>query len=469
MIRKATIYTFISAALTLSGCSDWLTLNPKSEIGTDALFKNPEGFTIALNGIYTNLSSPTLYGKELKFQFVDIIARCYDLSTSANEKLENYDYVSNGAEGTIASVWTLAYNSIANCNSILEQAASKKPDFFKDHEKNMIEGEALSLRALLYFDLLRLFAPAPAVKDEEAIPYYDRLSNAPMPYRKTSEILGWIITDLQRSKTLQKGFDTSTEAQSLFANLHSRFGYAKGFYGNGRRGLRMGYYATTALLAKVAQYAGETTLALENARELVEASTMLDLTSATIIENNTYDRLLLDDIIFALYNKDFEEKFNDYDLMVANVDGMFGTDNNDFRKKCYLTNAGEKMQLAKYIITENNDRERAVSIIPMFRLSEMYHIMIESLFDSAPDQATALFNTLRTKRGCKTPLPAISSKSELLNHLVNDARREFIGEGQLFFLYKRLNRPVIDERRGNQTLTDKFIIPVPKRETSMSN
>jgi hypothetical protein len=369
----------------------------------------------------------------------------------------------------IENIWSLSYNTIANCNSILERVAEKDSAFFDGPGKRMVEGEALSVRALLYFDLLRLFAPAPVVSDEAAIPYYPVLSNMPMPYKKTSEILELLIADLQKSKTLQKSFDTSDEARQWF-DVPSRFSYSRGFYGNSRRGYRMGYYATTALLAKVAQYAGNTQLALENARELVEDETLIDLTSSTVIESSKYDRLLSEDIIFALYNRDFEEDFDESNCLVANADEMFGSDGDDFRKKCYILNLGDKKQLTKYVLTDDNTKEGSITYtIPMFRLSEMYYIMIESMFDTDPDGALQLFNSLRIKRGCKTALPTILTKDNLYDYLLNDARREFIGEGQLFFMYKRLNKTIIDEEGGNQTLTDKFIIPVPEREVSGLN
>lgn len=464
---------FILPALVIFfiGCNDWLTIEPKSEIDADVLFETPEGFSIALNGIYTNLSSSPLYGRELKNTFVDVIARMYTLNHPTYEVIETHDYTSQEVRGIIERIWSVSYNTIANCNSILERVEQKESSFFPNAGKDMVQGEALSLRALLYFDLLRLFAPAPLVADEAAIPYYDRLSNKPMPYRKTSEILSLIIADLKKSKDLQREFDTSEEAMNDYkGSSPMRFSYSKGYYGTGRRVLRMGYYATTALLAQVALYAGDNELALQNALEFVENPELVDFTPSDKIESGNYDRLLSDDILFALYNQEFEEVFDQHNFLIANVENIFGSDGDDFRRQCYLNNLGDKQQLAKFILTEDNKREGQISyVIPMFRLGHMYHIAIETKFDSDPQGALGLFTTLRTKRGCKTPLPTIIDKSDLLTWLVNDVRREFMGEGQLFYMYKRLNREVIDEKRGNKRLTGEFVIPVPEREISITN
>lgn len=462
-------YFIAALVLFLAGCDDWLTIDPKSEIDAKVLFETPEGFSIALNGIYTNLSSSPLYGREMKNTFIDVLARMYTLNHPTYEVIETYDYSSREVKGIIERIWSLSYNTIANCNSLLERVDEKEDSFFPEGGKKMVKGEALSVRALLYFDLLRTFAPAPIVADEVAIPYYDKLSNKPMPYRKTSEILSLIIADLEQSKELQREFDTSEEALSDFSHTQ-RFSYTYGFYGTGRRAYRMGYFATTALLAQVALYAGNEELALQNALEVMEYSDLVMFTPSDKIESGGYDRLLSEDIIFALYNQEYEESFDEHNFLVANVQDIFGNDGDDFRRQCYLNNLGDQQQLAKFIFTEDNKREGSISYtIPMFRLGHMYHIAIEAMFSSDPGGALDLFAEMRTARGCKTPLPEISDKGELITWLVNDARREFMGEGHMFFMYKRLNREVIDEERGNKPLTEEFVIPVPERETSITN
>ncbi|NCC46664.1 MAG: hypothetical protein EOM16_06475, partial [Bacteroidia bacterium] len=385
----------------LMGCNDWLSIDPKSEIDADVLFETPEGFSIALNGIYTNLSSTQMYGKEMKNTFLDVIARMYTLNHPTYEVIETYDYTNQEAKGIIERIWSVSYNSIANCNAILERVDQKESSFFPEAGKNMVKGEALSLRALLYFDLLRLFAPAPVVADQAAIPYYDKLSNKPMPYRKTSEILSLIIADLKQSKELQREFDTSEQAVADFKSTQ-RFSYSKGFFGSGRRVMRMGYYATTALLAQVALYAGDNALALENAMEFVDNPELIDFTSSDKIESNGYDRLLSEDIIFSLYNQEFEESFDEHNFLIANVDDIFGSDGDDFRRQCYLKNLGDQQQLAKFTLSEDMYREAQIPFtIPMFRLGMMYHIAIETMFDSDPQGALQLFTQMRTKRGCK--------------------------------------------------------------------
>lgn len=464
MISTIRLVLLAGLLCLFSGCAKkWLEMEPKSEVSADVLFETPEGFSIALNGIYANLSSATLYGYELTHNFLDVLGRCYEVNRTLEDQLMHYDYVTDGMDQRINAIWAKAYTTIANCNAILGEMNKKGPEFFKTHERAMLEGEVLSLRAMMHFDLLRLYAPAPVVQDVAAIPYYTTLTHIPMPEKKTSEILQLIIADLIRSKELQKDFDTELLARQRFQKF--RFDFYEGFFDSGRRGYRMGYYATTALLSRVALYANNNQLAHTNAMEVIndktDAEPTITFTSATVIDVGKYDRLLSEDLIFALYRKGYEKGFNKSLCILPNTAQIFGSDlNSDYRKKCYLATNG--MQLLKY--DTSLEREGIIaSAIPMIRLSEVYHIAAETLYDSDPAGAVALLNTLRSKRGCTIPLPSISTKSEFQDAIINDSRREFIGEGKLFFLYKRLNKAILDETNGNQKLTDKFVLPVTER------
>lgn len=467
LIQKIRLLLFAGIMILSSGCvKKWLELEPKSEVSEDVLLESPEGFGIALNGIYTNLSSYTLYGGELSHGMVDVLARCYDLKNTLYDQLKNYDYVSGGMDQRINGIWALAYSTIANCNGLLEEMRKKGPAFFKDSERARLEGELLAIRGMLHFDLLRLYAPAPVVQNAVAIPYYTTLTHIPMPEKPTNEILQLIIADLQKSKELQKEYDTKNEAKDDYHRMRFRFNLDQNFFGSGKRGYRMGYYATAALLARVALYANNDKLAHDNAMEVIDDRTSsneptVSFTAATIIDVGAYDRLLSEDLIFCLYRKRFENGFNKVTFLLPNTNQIFGSDlNSDYRKKCYLTTNGR--QLLKYDTTQEKEGD-ITAAIPMFRLSELYHIAAETQYDSDPDGALDLLNSLRAKRGCTAPLAAVPNKGAFLDAIINDARREFVGEGKLFFLYKRLNKTILDETNGNQTLTGKFVLPVTER------
>ena len=73
-----------------------------------------------------------------------------------------------------------------------------------------------------------------------------------------------------------------------------------------------------------------------------------------------------------------------------------------------------------------------VNYIPMFKISELYLIAAECAQGKA---AYDYLNKLRNHRG----LSSIAPTDDLAGYIFQEYRREFIGEGQLFWFYKRLN------------------------------
>ena len=89
--------------------------------------------------------------------------------------------------------------------------------------------------------------------------------------------------------------------------------------------------------------------------------------------------------------------------------------------------------------------------------------MCEYLADNNLTEAISLLNTLRKARGA-SQLGVSLTKDEFLTSLYNDATREFIAEGQTFYLYKRLNK---DMYNGEYpiNMSGKYVIPLPDSET----
>ena len=107
----------------------------------------------------------------------------------------------------------------------------------------------------------------------------------------------------------------------------------------------------------------------------------------------------------------------------------------------------------------------------MIRMSEVYYIAAEAIFDSNPSEAIEYLKEVKKGRGVSFNKTGIG-KEEFMNILVNDARREFLGEGQILYLYKRLNIPIKtgDPYYGEDVLpTDEYaVLPMPDSESSIN-
>ena len=174
--------------LGMSSCNDWLDVEPSTEVDKGALFENEDGFADAMAGVYSNMTSDNLYGKNLTWYAVELMgggATCM-FGNNANYMAFSFqpnadDYMDNLRNSFVDKVWNEQYNTIANVNSILSDIDEKQGVFVGDDYK-VFKGEALGLRAFLHFDLLRLFGKAGQENlDTKAIPYETALSSQVYP------------------------------------------------------------------------------------------------------------------------------------------------------------------------------------------------------------------------------------------------------------------------------------------------
>ena len=79
----------------------------------------------------------------------------------------------------------------------------------------------------------------------------------------------------------------------------------------------------------------------------------------------------------------------------------------------------------------------------MIRITEMYYIAAECRMEAGPDydksKALDYLNTVRRHRGIAQAeeLPASLTDAEVKEEIYKEYRKEFYGEGQLFYFYKR--------------------------------
>ena len=101
----------------------------------------------------------------------------------------------------------------------------------------------------------------------------------------------------------------------------------------------------------------------------------------------------------------------------------------------------------------------------MLRVSEMYLIKAELQAQKGQDdESMETLTQFRRNRGVTST--SISSPQKLLE---SEYCKEFFGEGQLFFYYKRLKRTSIPGSTGaNVTVTlssNDYVLPIPDGET----
>ena len=422
------------ASALCPGCSGWLDVKPYDQISEEELLESEEGFQKLLNGIYIELNSDELYGSTLSVEMIEILGGAYEIGDNSSVwgdylDLKDYDYNTDYWRGRLNRTWNKAYALILNCNKLLKNIQGRQA-LFTGHNYDIIRGEALALRAMLHFDMLRLFGPVYSLNPE--------------------------------------------------GTLMSSAGNGSNFLRY--RALRLNYYAVSALLARVNLYAGQKQDALTYAVEVIRASNngIFPFVDRSLVVGNPEDpdRIFSSEVVFALSHAKRSQLFLNYfnparttftfrmesDLISKAIFGggaETGGYRDDYRNRVNWSTSGENRYFYKYTDMAQTGKIQN-TMIPMLRLGEMYLIAAESQSDVLAN-GTSYVNTLRRNRGISTSLEALTP--ELLKY---EYIRELYGEGQLFYLYKRLFSKVIwsyTDSRNPEPSTNLFVVPLPDSET----
>ena len=100
--------------------------------------------------------------------------------------------------------------------------------------------------------------------------------------------------------------------------------------------------------------------------------------------------------------------------------------------------------------------------MPLIRSTEMRYIMAEYYARKGNfPEAQDILTRIRNSRGCTESI-TVTDWNSFVRELINDARREWISEGQLFYLYKRLNASVNFGRGEERPLQrSEYLLPIP--------
>jgi len=505
MIRKiyTTLVSVAFAAMTLTSCSDWLNVSPSDEIKEEYLFSTGDGFRTALNGIYRKLSSFNLYGSNLTWGLVDAWGQAYSFDKAPNSgggkammKISEFKFGNTELVPTTDAMWDAAWNIVANCNELAQQAAVADSMLFYAHERErkMILGEAIGLRAFMQFDLLRMYAPAPSSvgyqqDNRTFIPYVDEYPSYVNEHKTVAYCLERVIADLQEAQKIllevdgNSAMDVSSRfkpyatAEKLFLEM---------------RGYRLNYYAVTAELARVYMYAGKTSEAYEEAMKLITVNKSKRYFRASTSESDIRDKgnmKMYNDVIFGLYSPtelvDWDQAINHpYDgsgskekylslnkTMVERIYDAAVDREKDWRFIYQLEPKDDNY----YRPLKYNKQSESVSYgkvnnqtISLIRMSEVYYIAAEAIFDTNPTEALGYLKTVKTGRGLRASVSA-ATKEVFMNLLVKDACREFLGEGQILYMYKRLNRKFYKCTDGQEIfpLDKNVVLTLPESEANI--
>ena len=228
MKKILSIITLSAGIIAMSSCSDFLDQTSPSE-QTDETVWNSVFYTgTRVNKLYGALGQDRTYSQDLSIVW-NINSDCElvdGLGTdayNASSERGNMNYNQNPGWSKIGDVWTALYGIIEDANlnvqgirnsSLLTAGGSDQ----KSMERYL--GESLTLRAMIYFDLVKFFGDVP-FKTE---PTVSDLSNAYLPKTDRDDIMDALIADLEEAVELLPWADDVTG----YTTEHVTKGYVHG-------------------------------------------------------------------------------------------------------------------------------------------------------------------------------------------------------------------------------------------------
>ena len=477
---KKTIFFLIALLMiTLSSCNDYFDKTGDEQHITDKKFFGDEAaFASALTDCYTLMRSRDLYGGMLTLEMMEF----------ANQNMAPHDAISSAASqlnfadaalaARVDSMTHAAYRVVAACNKLIDEAERTKVVFTSAGKKKIITAEAYALRAAVQFDLLRLFHPAPATDAGfRGLPYVTHTSANVPEALTTTQILQAVNDDLAHAAQLLKTADPILKERNSIVGV--------GEFDRRLRTFQMNYYAVKAVQARVALWQGNYEQAVAQADSVLAH-----------LQNTVARYRLFYWVTPGHYGSDFSFS-REYVFGIASTptgfarlsDDMFKTkgiqtttslrdiyaDNADIRYRAWFRQQGSGYAMSNkfgsatlltdYVYSTSATATSLPAAIPYIKLGEVMLIKAEALNEMGQTSAArSLLEEMQGYKDISYASRATSVTKESLRELIYaEARRDLFGEGQLFYLNKRLGLTSVKAADGTmRTVTlNQYTLPLP--------
>ena len=495
-MKKAIMIFCTGMLLLATSCENWLDVKPKAEIKWDVMFETEQGFKDALIGCYYNLADESVYGGALNCTFIEVLAQQYTLSSYTNfTSVAQYLYQSTAVTSYSDAIWSKLYKVLANVNALIE-ATEVKGEVMHPTMRALVEAETRSLRAYIYLDLLRMFtwgnlADRPDRADKLnglAIPYADTYDKNIIPQAELKTVLQKIHEDLDAAVELFLGYAPESKIAVRPEGYTPYPGDDNFFDEKEKTKYRMNLRGAIATRMRLNMWEGNYDEAYEDAMTLQSSDYPLQWVAQTDLQEGTSQALVLSkEMLFGLKAYDrFEQIWKPYFKRMDENDNNQNTNflgiSEEHAHEIYEREAGfadadwryiywlaEKndpvFRLNKYYETEDMTNTNNITLL---KSAEVCYTEAECLLRKGGGankvKAVEALNKVRKNRGLASMLLETSlPEEEVWNELEKEWRKEFIGDGQLFFYYKRMGVTSIPYTTA--TCDDKvYVLPLPQAE-----
>lgn len=460
-------FIFLTWLISLVACNDFLDKAPQDEVSNDDALNTTERVDIAMVGVYNGLRNPAYYFTMMiaypEFAGGNIKPGSDALSVGVEFYDRVYKFTSTAVPPSSTSTPELdiygdIYEVINRANNVINAIPNLSDGTESQH--NSLLGEALFIRALAHFDLVRVYGQAYNFTPSASHLGVAVLRQTPAvfefaPRNSVAEVYAQIIEDLQRAAELINANAQRSSNSSIWLSTN----------------------AAKALLARVYLYQGDWANAAALANEVIESG------DYTLASNNDYESIWSGDgngkeeVIFEIDMG--TNRQNSVAQIIGNgQDQAYGSATADLRGLFSGNDVRGTLQMITSFDTGNGldylSRKYIFSLEEMYpitvlRLSEMYLIRAEANAELGQDAlALADLNLIRQRANPSAASINLTGNS-LVEEILRERRRELAFEGHCLFDFTRkakgITRVDCSSDNPNCSLSypnNLFVLPIPQ-------
>lgn len=435
------------AAFMLASCNDFIDLKPLDFPTEDTFYKDVDGLEGAIVGIYDELQSNNQYGAKF-MTLMEIRGDNVKNDNSGASGGINYQievFTETPANTNFSDAWLSIYKTIYRCNLVLQNVNNVS---MTDDQRKKIVGQASFVRALCYFNLVRLWGAVPVITRTQTVAEARNNKRS-----SVNDVYSCIISDLKAAKDLPTKWPEAERGRATS-------------------------YAAKALLAKVYLYQKNYQEVLNELASVVAViQAKQDLSLVPMPQTFPNDLKTSKDIIFAVQylkggvgesaHQNNRYRNNDNGNVITLEQSEFEANDN---RKALVAPTGSGKRPGKFDAPATNNETSAD--FPVMRCAEVMLMYAEAMNEVATgnedkQKALGALNAVRENAGI-TPktLDELSSKDLLRQAVYKERRLELALECDRWFDIVRTNQmsviyPDIDAYRQ--------LYPVPQTEIENMN
>ncbi len=430
------IYSFFILSIAFSGCKKFLEQPPYNRISLDDIFKDFEGARTTLVGCYDNLKSTSYYLRDF-YIYPELTGGNIKYSRSANLVLnQSYNFTNDPFLNDLSDFYQGAYNIIFNTNNIITNIDRAQDATVL--QKNRLLADAYTIRALVHFDLMRVFAQP-----------YNFSANGAHEGIILKQVNTNVLVPREDPKSSKAGFDLIVSDLDSAIDLYSR---SIAIYPVGNDKTWLSQDAAKALLSRVLLYREDWTRTITLSSELIALNKYPLLSNSQYVASWSGKTTSAESIFELAYGNRTGGSLGDYYNPTNAQYSQLATSNDllnlyaagDIRGPATMFRQATVNSIILNFTRKYQGMNDSANNIKIIRMSEIYLNRAEAYAET--NNLTAALADLNTIR--KRADPAIANfvsvdKQVVLNEIFNERRRELAFEGHTFFDLARKKRNLV--------------------------